>query len=256
MSDNKKKTPPKGGRKGGTLFPKINLKAAVGYAKRIVAKTHTGPQSENILLKGVFNNSGPGGKIKASALKQYSLLEGEAMAYRATDLAKSINSAPEDEVSPFLKNACLTPKIFKTLFDTFQGDEVTRAKIKQQALAQGVHPESGEECVSIFIASLEYAGLATIDQDMVTLSMANVSDASATEEEEDEITEETESTLTDENEKSKQSPINKRNLDPMPPFESNGSVKALVQVNITLDSSMDTEKLEKQLRLLKQFGAI
>ncbi len=38
----KKPKPPKGGRKGGTLFPKLNLKQALEYAEKLVSKTHTG----------------------------------------------------------------------------------------------------------------------------------------------------------------------------------------------------------------------
>jgi hypothetical protein len=43
---------PKGGRKGGVLFPKLNLKQALEYAKKLVSKTHTGPQAEKTILPG------------------------------------------------------------------------------------------------------------------------------------------------------------------------------------------------------------
>ena len=81
------KKPPKGGRKGGVLFPKIGLKQALEYAKKVVSKTHTGPQPEKTILPGVFGSAGPTGKVRASALKQYGLLEGAVDGYQATKLA-------------------------------------------------------------------------------------------------------------------------------------------------------------------------
>ena len=55
----------KGGRKGGTIFPRINLEQALQYADKLVSKTHTGPLPEATILAGVFNNAGPGGKVRA-----------------------------------------------------------------------------------------------------------------------------------------------------------------------------------------------
>jgi hypothetical protein len=34
------------------------------------------------------------------------------------------------------------------------------------------------------------------------------------------------------------------------------SARSVIQINVTLDSSLDTEKLEKQLSLLRRFGAL
>lgn len=76
MAENKKHAPPKGGRKGGTRFPQLGLVKALEYCGKLVSKTHTGPQPESIILPGVFNTSGTVGQVRASALKQYGLLEG------------------------------------------------------------------------------------------------------------------------------------------------------------------------------------
>jgi len=35
---------PKGGRKGGTQFPRLDLKQAIEFNKKLVSKTHTAPQ--------------------------------------------------------------------------------------------------------------------------------------------------------------------------------------------------------------------
>src|SRR5271154_119666 len=85
------------GRKGGTEYPRIPLAAALEYSEKLVSKTHTGPQPATVILPGVFNNSGGGGKIRAASLRKYGLLKGEKAAISATELAKSINAAARDE---------------------------------------------------------------------------------------------------------------------------------------------------------------
>ncbi len=97
-SEMKAKTkPPKGGRKGGTLYPKIALQDALDYGEKLVSKTHTGAQSATIILPGVFGSASNTGKVRASALKQFGLLAGEADAYEATELAKKIVAATQEE---------------------------------------------------------------------------------------------------------------------------------------------------------------
>src|ERR1051326_2738011 len=124
---------PKGGRKGGTLFPRINLKSALEYSKKLVAKTHTGAQPDTIILPGVFGSAAAPGKVRASALKQFGLLTGEADAYQATQLAKDIDSTPVPDRIPLMQRAFKSSKLFNQIFETFHGDTVTKAKIEQRA---------------------------------------------------------------------------------------------------------------------------
>src|SRR5262249_9768718 len=145
----------------GTQFPRLELKQAIEFAKKLVSKTHTSPQPEKIILKGVFNNTGPTGKVRAAAMKQYDLLKGSPQAYEASEMAKQIAAAPSNEVPQLYKQACLKPKLFKTIHDTFQGDTVTISKIRQQAANLKVHPDSLDECVRIFVNSITFATLGT-----------------------------------------------------------------------------------------------
>lgn len=126
MSEEKKRQMPKGGRKGGRQFPQIGLKDAAEYAKRLVSKTHTGAQPEAIILKGVFDASGPMGGVRASAMKQFGFMEGAADAYKASDLAKKLVSAPSEEQAVLLQRALLKPAVFSTLYETFKGDTSER----------------------------------------------------------------------------------------------------------------------------------
>ena len=166
----KKKNVPKGGRRGGTTFPRINLEKALAYGDKLVSKTHTGPLPEATILAGVFENTGGEGQVRVSALKQYGLLKGDKKAYTATELAQSINAAPAEEKSPLVQKAFLSPKLFQEIFTTFQDDTVSRAKIKQRAQALKVHPESADVSVGVFVESAVTAGLGVIEGDSIKLS--------------------------------------------------------------------------------------
>ncbi|SHH61279.1 hypothetical protein SAMN04488109_4626 [Chryseolinea serpens] len=252
MTEQAKRVPPKGGRKGGTLFPKIDLKKAIEYNKKIVSKTHTSPQPESIILPGVFNNNGPDGKIRASALRQFGLLNDDNVKMEATPLGKEIASSPVDEIIPHLQSACLKPKLFKQLYETFKGDTVNFPKLKQQAAKLKVHPDSADECVQIFTSSLKYSGLAELDGDAFKFvsqpTSKNASDAKPQDNKNDDV-EDTNSGDVDGDD-------DNENNTPPPQLPIRQHAPSSVQVNISLDPSMDPEKLEKLLKLLKAYGAI
>lgn len=237
---------PSGGAKGGKRYPKLNLEKAVEYSKRLVSKTHTGPQPQKVILPGVFDSNTWLGAQRLSGTKQYGLIEGDSKAYFASDLAKQINSATPEEVKTYLKKACLTPKIFKSLFDTFHNETVSKAKLKQQALTLEVHPDLGDECIDFFVASLIFSGLAIeVEGDKVQITEAN----SAIE-----LVEESEIDTND-NESSQEETPQQTNLgQTMHSSKKQGASN--VNVNIDIDPSMDPEKLEKLLKLLKGYGAI
>ena len=259
-----KNKPPKGGRKGGTTFPRVGLRKALEDSEKVVRKTHTGPQPEDAILRGVFENVGPEGGIRASALKQYGLLELSPDGFKATDLARDIAAAPPEEQKPLQQRAFLNSKPLKKIFDTYNGDTVSTAKIRQTALGLKVHLDSVDDFVRLFVESAVLAGLATQDGDSLSLVQSSTTapaanaaegDTAATYHEGD--VQETEkgapaiagATETPEAEKT--------NIG----GEESGkgtarTEKAAVAVNLNVDSSSDPDKLEKQLKLLRQYGVI
>lgn len=256
-----KTKPPKGGRKGGALFPKINLVQSLEYAKKLVAKTHTGTQPEKTILPGVFDNSGPMGKVRASALKQYNLLEGPSTAYKATQLAKDIDAALEDDFPPLAQRALLNAKVFKQIFDTFHGDTVSKAKIEQRAKGLSVHPTSAEECAQLFIESAVTARLGTMDGDSIKLVKAGDIapageaapdvDEAEIEELESEATAGAAGAITPDSAKGSAT-----GNQPDPDKVAPRTEKPVVTLSLTVDPTSDPEKLEKQLKLLRQYGVI
>jgi hypothetical protein len=240
-----KKSMPKGTRKGGTRFPRQALGDSLTWAKKLVAKTHLSAQPAGVVLSGVVGNSGPVGQIRISTLKQFGLLEGDSKGYVATDLAKKIEAAPAEERSILYRTSVLTPPVFKALFDTFHGDEVTHAKLKQRAAELKVHPEETGKCIDIYSSSMMTAGIVTLEgEKIIHMSAADalLSPAiSSLEDPSDDLGETGATDDTSEYEISIETPSRKR---------------AVFNVNVTLDSSLDTDKLERQLRLLKKFGAI
>jgi hypothetical protein len=257
-----KKVPPKGGRRGGTLFPKINLQKALEYSKKLVAKTHVARQPADEILPGVFGNSGPEGQVRASALKQFGLMEGDAKGYTSSKLARDIDAALPEERSALLHRAVKTSKAFDKIFDTFHGDTVSKAQIAKRGKELGVHPASADECAQIFIDSAITSGLGAASGENLVLINAGavVTPASATsvadhpeagqgEEHADE--EEREEALPEEAHQQQATRVSTPSRT-----QTDGMPNADVRVSLTVDSSSDPDKLERQLKLLKQFGLL
>lgn len=259
---------PKGGKKGGTMFPRTSLADALVYAKKLVGKTHTGPQPTDVILMGVIGSKYEKGQVAMSALKQYGLMKGNTKSnFAADDLAKKIAAAPDEELAPLYRLAMLKPAVFKTLFDTYHGDTVSKAKLKQRAADVKVHPDETGNCVDLYISGMLTAGLVTVAGEQVThLASADLDQSLSTQEDlapvdelkngcalnEDEVDAGKEAVeqaggLPDSNAAAK--PVQSTLVGASGP-------RAVFNVNVNLDSSLDIEKLQKQLELLKRFGAI
>ena len=160
---------PNAGRKGGAVFPRISLDDAVVYARKLVSETHVSAQPADIIYSGVVGAKSGRGNVRISALKQYGFLIGGIKSkYSASELAKKIVSAPQDELALLYRESALKPKIFKQLFDTFHGDTVSKAKLKQRVADLEVHPDETERCVELYISSMATAGLVTVEGDRTT----------------------------------------------------------------------------------------
>lgn len=249
----KAKKTPKGGSKGGTRFPRLSLSKAIEYSKKLVSKTHIGAHPATVILPGVFGSAGPLGQVRASALKQYGLLDGTPKAYEASELAKQVTSATPEDLPERLKTTLLKPKLFRTLFDTFCNDEVTRARIRQQASNLSVHPDSLDECVETFVNSAISAGLANEEGDKVRFHAAPklVKLEKDTEDgEENEL--EPESDAEERHENTDDAAEEESLAD----FEDSHKRAGTANLEIKIDPSMDPEKLDKLLGVLKKYGQI
>jgi len=262
---------PKGGRKGGSVFPRVALNDAIGYARKLVSKTHTGPQPKDVILSGVIKVKGGTGEVRMSALKQYGFLKGDLKTnFSADDLAKKIAAAPPEELVPLYRQAMLKPAVFKKLFDTFHGDEVSKAKLKQRAADLNVHPDETATCVDLYVSGMTIAELVTVEGDQIKhLALGDVATASAAS-----AAAEAESDTTDEELGGEEPAEAEESAGDGTSVVANGAndekgakrqalkgtgqsgPRAVFNVNVTLDSSLDIEKLQKQLELLKRFGAI
>jgi len=240
--------------KGGARFPRQPLADALPWARKLVSKTHLAPQAKDVVLSGVVATRGPRGEIKISTLKQYGLMEGTSAAYTATDLAKNICRAPDNELKPLYQSSVLNAKVFNLLFETFHGDEVTRAKLKQRVSELNVHPDELDNCVDIYIASMQLAGLGISDGDRFShISMedrgkiVSASENNAAAQSSDAPVELKDDHAPTSDDHKKEDVIDKRRI------RQNGSV---FNINVNLDASLDTDKLERQLQLLKRYGAL
>lgn len=270
-AEKKPRQMPKGGRKGGSVFPRIGLSDAVAYAHKLVSKTHTSAQPIDVIFSGVVGAKGSKGNVRLSALKQYGFLKGDTKSkFSADDLAKQVAAAPPEELIPLYRQAVLKPTVFKKLFDTFHGDSVSKAKLKQRAADLKVHPEETATCIDLYVSSMAAADLVTVEGDQVkhlASSDIGASPVSIVEGEGGSNGAE----VVPEGEESDHAPPSgsdstdvdvdaSKNKEKTKPQSSDTSTqlgpRAVFNVNVTLDSSLDIEKLQKQLELLKRFGAI
>lgn len=247
-----KPVPPKGGRKGGAKFPRFTLEDSLKWAKKLVSKTHSAPQPVDVIYSAVVGAKGGRGDVKISALRQYGLLQGDAKGYDATELAKQINAAPIEELTPLLRAAALNPTIFRGLFETFHGDSFPRSKIKQRAADLNVHPDESENCAEIYLAAMSTAGIVSTDgEQIIHISSADVSTPAQSDGFDDPagVSEGAYSSEKVDGDKVEAAFADEQVV-------GGRTHRAVVNVNLTVDSTMDVEKLERQLRLLKQFGAL
>jgi hypothetical protein len=257
--DEKPRAMPKGGRKGGTSFPRLSLTEALTFSENVTRKTHTGSQSVENIRVGVFGSKGPRGGIKAAALKQYGLLDEKDGTYNATPLAREIDAAPQEERSPLWRRAFLTSKIFAQMYETYQGDEVSRPKLRQLAITKVVHADNADECVDNFISGALKCGLASGEhEDRVTLVAKNTSEPTPEprDGEEEEVPQElaggNNPTPTPGPAKPEPHPKAGETSTDDPPARG----KVQVNLNLHVDSSTDPETLRKQLEYLEKFGVI
>jgi hypothetical protein len=244
-----KKTLPKGGRKGGKIFPHYNLKDALLWADKLVSKTYTAPQPVEVIRASVIEAKSGVANMRISALRQFGLLKGPSSAISATDLAREIRAAPDEDKLPLLQKAVLQPDVFKKLFETFHGDVKTSvSKIRQRASEIGVHPDTADKCAQVYSDSVVLAGLAKREGDALSHEHA----ASIADEPEAEQPPAEELGAEDEEKVPGAGDAGESASPAIPPTRG----RAAVQVSINLDSSLDTEKLQKQLELLRQYGAL
>jgi hypothetical protein len=186
------------------------------------------------------------------------LLEGAADAYKATKLSRDIDAAPAEERPPLLQQAFLSSKLFKQMFETFHDDTVSKAKIEQRAKGLDVHPESAGECAQIFIDSAVEAGLGTLSGDSISLVKARSILPTAHPPTGEDAQEDTIGQNKDpaDGHVEKTAPVARNTNETGPETLARQSGKPGVTLTLTVDPSSDPDKLEKQLKLLRDYGMI
>lgn len=262
------------GRKGGTRFPNYNLKQLLPNLKELTGKTHTKPITIQQLNAGVFKtkaNSIPG-KIRFSSLKQFQLAEGEYAAISASPLSTSIVLADGENKIQYLREAVFNVTPFKNTFETFQDSTVNKSRIKEYAVSSlRVHLESADKFVDAFLESAEVAKLCTNKGEEATFISTKQLEAKSPKvdpnpsvNQESETNDEFEDETPDESiEENDESDIEDENLRKDNSNDNiNDSAKTTKvsrtspSIGIQVDSTLDPDKLAKQLKLLRKYGLI
>lgn len=253
----------KGGKKGGTQFPRYSLDHLVIFLKNLASKTHINTVTIQQLNAGVFNVAAGSnrGKIKSSALKQFGLLEGDYQKLKATQLCRDISIAEPGEKEHLLEHAFFNVAIFSNAMKTFHNSTYEKSKIAQYAVSTlKIHPDMKEEFVKIFVDSAEVAGLCTVDGNTVSFLDKVPDDSTHNHEDENadgnDLHSADNSEVEDELDEERNFEDEKQNNNSQHSKQNNKSKNSNINVNIGIDPAMDPEKLEKLLKLLKSYGAI
>lgn len=241
----------KGGRKGGVQFPRYSLAHLEPYLKELVSKTYTNTISIEQLSAGVFKVGAKSnaGKIKSAALKQFGLLNGDYKKFKATELASKISISEGIDKEKLLRMALFNVVLFKNVFNTYQNSTTDKQKIAQYIVSTlKIHPDVKDDFVKVFIESAVIAKICTLDGNTISFNMSEPEDAS----ENYEAIEEPITANSDNSEFNNTFPINNNQINTS---RTSGQISN-INVNIDVDPSMDPEKLEKLLKLLKNYGAI
>lgn len=245
----------KRGKKGGTQFPRYSLEHLLPHLKNLASKTHTNAININQLNAGVFGlgAKSPTGKIKSSALKQFGLIAGDYSKLKGTELTSQITNSDGEERIKHLQKAFKNVSVFVNAMHTFQNSKTDRVKIGQYAVSTlKIHPDMKDDFVTILIESANAAGLCTIEGNSVSFYTLSTPDTDKDENEpadiDDDNTDSENSSDTQQSENPTQTDLSSSN-------RKSGKVSN-INVNIDVDPSMDPEKLEKLLKLLKNYGAI
>jgi len=181
-----------------------------------------------------------------------------------------LSTAPHYSPNPLPERCPLPRRLFNTSLNPVHParlrrlfpQQVPRLLVRQRAKELGVHPASADECAQIFIDSAITSGLGTLSAENLALinagAIATLASAPApslpdgNEPEEQAEETEKEQVLGEAEEK----PTLGNHGGTPSRLHTNGVPNADVRVNLTVDSSSDPDKLEKQLKLLKQFGLL
>ena len=241
-------------RKGGTKFPRYSVEHLEPLLKDLVSKTHTNSITIAQLNAGVFKvgSNSDKGKIKSSALKQFKLLSGDYKAFNATELASQIVLSEGTQKTAALQTAFFNVSVFKNTYETYKGGSTTdKQKIGNYASQTlKIHPDLRDEFVKIFSESAKEAKLCTDNGTTLDFNLPVSANTDLPSIEEEEST-----THAEEHDASNGASVNDESPQPTHISRKSGPISN-VSINIDIDPSMDPEKLEKQLKLLKAYGVI
>jgi hypothetical protein len=258
MKDNLERLEGKRGKKGGTSFPRYSLAHLNQFLSEFASKTHTSTINISQLNAGVFKlgANSPKGKIKSSALKQFGLLEGDYKKAKASELCSNITMSDGETQKKYFQEAFCKVSVFTNALNTFKDSKIEKTKIAQYAVSTlKVHPDMKDEFVKILLESAEIAGICKIDGNQVHFT--NLLHPIQSEDKDQNLDEDKDNT--EEKNTNSESEIggleNPEGNLKQPVIKRTGHASN-INVNIDVDPSMDPEKLEKLLKLLKNYGAI
>lgn len=149
-------------------FPKHTLQQALRVAQGIHDRNggRPLPPTETAIAIGLSPGSSDFRVLLSSSIK-YGLTAGSFNVERVSidTLGQEIVEPKDaDDRTRALVEAALAPTTFRAIYDAFRGKKLPDAEFFRNAVVRefGVPREHAEKCVEIFLANVEYLGLATV----------------------------------------------------------------------------------------------
>ncbi|HEY3397181.1 MAG TPA: hypothetical protein VGM19_05910 [Armatimonadota bacterium] len=229
------------GRTPGANFPRRTLEEALGYVEGVLNAAGNGTLDEKRLATAVFKLKGVStlSQVKLAALRQYGLLTGKNAALRPSKLCRELALAEGDKRLLLLQDAFLSCAPFKKLYMNYVKSTPTITNMAIYASTElHINPGKKQEFMDVFVAGLSLAGLGRSDGEQVEVleaaGPAQPDEIAVESEDEDVISGDGEAPATLKTTPGRSGPV----------------------IEIKIDPTLDPDKLEKQLAVLRRFGLV
>lgn len=151
-------------------YPAIAIDDALDRVRQVYERDRRAFTSVEAILEHLGystrgGGSGTSGRV-ISALRQYGLLDEQGGQYRVSDLAFRVLNLPEEsaERAGLIREAALTPPIFRNLLNFFEGEIPSDATLRGRlVLQEGFNPDSVDQFIRVFRRTISIANPSSED---------------------------------------------------------------------------------------------
>jgi len=165
-------------------YPSLSLEDALSKITQLKESMGlNGEYKRETVASGIGYSTITGTSARAvAALAQYGLLEREKDLYRISELGRRyLVPTNDNDVSVAIRQAALSPKLFKQIHDEFQGQVLPKLLVNILSTKYGVQLKVAPTVVKLFESAMTYAQLLEPSGRLTPLDSVNESSRTASE---------------------------------------------------------------------------